>query len=106
MQDWANGFYKHAEWFRCRDAFVSKRRAVDGGMCQRCGRRLGRIVHHRIELTPYNIGDPEVAYSHRNLEYLCLECHNAEHGVFVPAGAGVSFDENGDVVAVETRSPQ
>ena len=106
MKDFAKGFYNGVAWIRCRDAFISKRRAIDGGLCQRCGKRLGYIVHHRIELTPQNIGNPEITFSHNNLEYLCHECHNAEHGVFIPAGAGVSFDENGDVVAVETRSPQ
>ena len=106
MQDWTNRFYNHAAWYRCRDAFISKRRAIDGGLCQRCGKRVGYIVHHRIELTPENIGDPEITYSHRNLEYLCLECHNREHGVFSPAGDAILFDEAGDVVGIETRSPR
>lgn len=104
MQDWTNRFYSHATWMRCRDAFVAKRRAVDGGLCQRCRKHVGLIVHHRIVLTPENIGTPEVALNHRNLELLCLECHNREHGVFVPAAPGVLFDEHGDVVGVETRT--
>lgn len=99
MKDYAERFYKSQAWQQCRAAFISKRRAIDGGMCQRCRQRLGYIVHHRIELTPRNISDPDIALNHNNLEYLCLECHNAEHGVFVPAQHCVEFDENGDVIA-------
>ena len=36
MQDWTQRFYSHAAWLRCRDAFIAKRRAIDGGLCQRC----------------------------------------------------------------------
>ena len=105
MQPWTERFYSHAAWIRCRESFIAKRRAIDGGLCQRCGRRVGYIVHHKIELTPANIRDPEVALNHRNLEYLCHECHNKEHGVFVPAEPGVAFDTNGDVVAaIEVRT--
>ena len=103
MQDWTQRFYSHAAWLRCRDAFIAKRRAIDGGLCQRCHKRVGYIVHHKIQLTPENISQPEVALNHRNLEYLCHECHNIEHGVFVPATPAVAFDENGDVVAAIER---
>ena len=78
-------------------------RQIDGGLCQRCRERLGFIVHHRIELTPANIGEPDVALNQQLLEYLCLECHNKEHGVFQPAERSVIFDENGDVVAAIDR---
>lgn len=72
-------------------------------MCQRCHERLGYIVHHRIELTPENICDPDIALNHKQLEYLCLECHNKEHDVFQPAERSVVFDANGDVVAALDR---
>ena len=48
-------------------------------MCQRCKRQPGYIVHHKIHLTPANIGDPEVSLNWDNLEYVCKECHDAEH---------------------------
>lgn len=103
MQIWAEQFYKGRAWLACRESFINRRRQIDGGLCQRCRERLGYIVHHRIELTPANIDDPEVALNQQLLEYLCLECHNQEHGVFQPAERNVIFDENGDVVAAIER---
>jgi hypothetical protein len=42
---------------------------------------------------------PEIALNLDNLECLCLACHNAEHASAGSAtAAGVSFDENGNVV--------
>ena len=49
-------------------------------MCQRCGINTGRIVHHRTHLTSETINDPDICYGFWNLEYVCLECHNIEHG--------------------------
>ena len=97
MQDWTQRFYSHAAWLRCRDAFIAKRRAIDGGLCQRCHKRVGYIVHHKIVLTPENISQPEVALNHRNLEYLCHECHDREHN----SRLRVRFDENGRVIPPE-----
>ena len=104
MKDWAERFYKGTAWQKCRESFISERIGIDGGLCQRCRQRLGYIVHHRIELTPKNIGDPDVALCHRNLEYLCHECHNEEHNVFRPADRKVLFDDDGNVIAVEDRA--
>lgn len=39
----------------------------------------GEIVHHRIEIDPININNPEVALNWDNLELLCRECHAEEH---------------------------
>lgn len=75
-QDFAKAFYKSATWRRCRRSFIAERTAVDGGVCQRCGRALGYIVHHREWLTPENLSDADVALNHNNLEYVCLICHN------------------------------
>ena len=103
MQAWAEKFYKGGAWLACRDSFIKHRMQIDGGLCQRCRERLGYIVHHRIELTPTNINDPDVALNQQLLEYVCLKCHNREHGVFQPAERSVIFDENGDVVAAIDR---
>lgn len=78
-KDWAEAFYKSARWKKCREAFIIGRMMIDGGMCQRCGRQLGYIVHHKIHLTPQNIDDPSVSLSLDNLEYVCKDCHDAEH---------------------------
>lgn len=75
-RDFAKPFYDSAAWRKCRASFIAQRQAVDGGMCQRCGVELGRIVHHRVWLSPENIGDHSVTLDHENLEYVCQTCHN------------------------------
>jgi len=50
-----------------------------------------------VQLTPANIGDPNVTLAWDNLEYLCQECHNREHGGASTA-EGLVFDINGDLV--------
>lgn len=39
----------------------------------------GEIVHHRIEIDPITINNPEVALNWNNLELLCRECHAEAH---------------------------
>lgn len=75
----ANAFYGSSEWRKCRAAF----RRAKGGLCERCA-AAGRItpgteVHHKIRLTPDNLGDPEVTLNWQNLELLCETCHEEEH---------------------------
>lgn len=41
-------------------------------------REPGYIVHHKIKLTPWNIDDQSVTLNPANLEYVCLDCHNAD----------------------------
>lgn len=36
-------------------------------------------MHHRIEIDPVTINNPEVALNWDNLELLCRECHAEEH---------------------------
>lgn len=96
MKEWAKHFYKSKAWRECRDAYFVSRH----GLCERCG-QPGKIVHHKIYLTPENIDDPDVTLNWDNLELLCQTCHNAEHhsGDILPEG--LRFDENGDLVRVE-----
>lgn len=75
-KSWAKKFYHSKAWLRCRGSFIAERRLIDGGMCQECGRRLGYIVDHVVELNQENILDPMIALNHKNFRYLCLECHN------------------------------
>jgi len=103
MKEWAEGFYTGTAWRNCRASFIARRISIDGGLCQRCRQRLGYIVHHMVELTPENITDADIALNQANLEYLCHECHNAEHDVFQPADRKVLFDADGNVIAVEDR---
>lgn len=78
-KDFAKAFYHSAAWIACRDSYIAKRR----GLCERCLARglirAGKIVHHKVYLTPENITIPGIALNHANLELLCQDCHNAEH---------------------------
>lgn len=92
---WAKQFYNSKAWLSCRGSFISKRIAIDGGMCEHCRERAGYIVDHIEELTPENINDPNVALDHNNFQYLCLECHNRK--TFNVESAGL-FDEAGQPI--------
>mgnify|MGYP001030230818 CR=1 FL=1 len=77
-RDFAKAFYNSKQWKRCRAAYIAQRRAIDGGMCETCHEKPGYIVHHKTELQPWNINDPDVALSFDNLKYDCHICHNKE----------------------------
>ncbi len=49
-KDWAKAFYKSAAWQKCRDSYIAKRIAADGGLCEECQEELGYIVHHKIRI--------------------------------------------------------
>ena len=96
-RDFARAFYNSAAWQRCRAAYIEHVH----GLCERC-HRPGWIVHHKCYLTPANIDDPSVTLNFDNLEYLCQDCHNAEHGGDHKAiKDGLYFDEFGDLRAVK-----
>lgn len=80
MKDFARQFYYSTAWKKCRKTYISMRQAVDGGMCERCHEKPGYIIHHKTELTPDNITDPDIALSFDNLMYVCHDCHNIIHG--------------------------
>lgn len=93
-KEWARSFYHSRAWRQCRDAyFISKH-----GLCERCG-APGKIVHHKIYITPKNIDDPDITLNFDNLELLCQECHNREHfEKHSPLREGLMFDEYGNLV--------
>ena len=97
-RDFAKAFYNSKEWQHCRDAYIEHVH----GLCERC-HRPGWIVHHKCYLTPANIEDPDVTLNFDNLEYLCQDCHNLEHGSMdhKPVKDGLFFDENGDLRQVK-----
>ena len=87
-------FYDSGNWKRLREE-VKKR---DNYECQECKRnglvridtneyserakrkKIQLVVHHRKELEHH----PELALDINNLETVCVDCHNKEHGrVFV-----------------------
>lgn len=78
-QQFAKQFYSSKAWQDCRNNYAAMR----GHLCENCMRRgiykPGEIVHHRIEIDPVTINNPEVALSWDNLELLCRECHAEAH---------------------------
>ena len=81
MKEYAKAFYTSRAWANCRRAYKASR----GGLCERCLAKglynPGVIVHHKVYLTPENIGDPNVSLNWANLELVCRSCHDAEHEV-------------------------
>lgn len=74
-------FYGSRVWKKCRTEY---KKSV-GGLCERCKAKgiiePGYIVHHKQYINVQNITDPSVLLNHDNLELLCLNCHNQEHGI-------------------------
>ena len=77
----ARQFYSSGAWQACRNEYAKKRHYL----CENCLRqgiyKPGEIVHHKIELDPVNIENPEIALNPDNLELLCRDCHAKVHGL-------------------------
>ena len=75
----AKAFYKSKAWLNCREAYIKSQR----GLCEEClkeGRLTpAEIVHHKVELTPDNINDPNISLNFDNLEAVCHACHDKIH---------------------------
>lgn len=77
FKDYDNSpFYKSKAWKRASAAYMASKNYI----CERCG-KPAQICHHRKWLDGSNVNDPSIALSFDNLEALCIECHNAEHGL-------------------------
>lgn len=78
-KEFAKAFYSSKRWQQCRNEYAKQARHL----CERCLLRgvikPGEIVHHKIELTPDNINNPDIALSFDNLELVCRECHAELH---------------------------
>ena len=101
MKDYAKVFYKSKQWKDCRAAYLKS----VGGLCERCLRQglftPGKIVHHKIHITPENIGNPLITLDWNNLELVCHNCHNEihEHDFNHPGrNRRYLIDENGKVI--------
>lgn len=108
MRDFARSLYKSKQWERVRELVIQRSK----GLCERCLRMgkvtPGKIVHHKIPLTPDNVDDPSISLNPDLLEYLCKECHEIVHallgeGVFQnrQSQPRVAFDSLGNVVGLE-----
>lgn len=108
-KDFATAFYHSVAWRRVRDVVLAR----SDGLCERCLREgryeLAYIVHHKVPLTPENIGDPSVTLNAELLEALCKECHERTHEEIgtgalngrVEESPRVGFDAMGNVVRLE-----
>ncbi len=68
-------------------------------MCEAYGcNKPGFIVDHIIERTLENLGDEEINHGLKNLQYLCLECHNNKTFSKPKTREDVLFDSNGDLI--------
>ena len=78
-KDFARAFYDSPAWRSCRKGYLNS----VNHLCERClGKGLivpAEIVHHKTELTPENINDPNITLSYENLEAVCRDCHAAIH---------------------------
>lgn len=88
-------FYRSQAWRKARAAYLDARCYV----CERCG-GAASIVHHKRYITPENVNDPSVTLSFDNFEALCIDCHNAEHFGTGSTAPGLSFDGNGNLIAI------
>lgn len=81
-----DAFYKSTPWKKCRDSYAK----CVGYVCERCHNRnvnyeKGKnfykqfIVHHKIYLTHENINNHNISLNFKNLELVCIACHNREH---------------------------
>lgn len=95
IKDYAEKFYKSDKWKNCRKAFIA---TLKNKTCPRCNERKGKIVHHKIEITPENIDDPLITLNFDNLEYICQKCHTQEHLRDKSTREDVIFDEDGNLV--------
>lgn len=86
-----HNFYKSKQWFIART--VKTQNA--NGRCERCG-KIGEEVHHKIPLKVDNVSDALISLNQENLELLCRECHNNEHGRFQKKSN--PFDKDGNFI--------
>lgn len=107
-RDFAKAFYKSKEWQQCREYILMR----DRFLCVKCG-YPAEEVHHKIHLTPANIGDVNVTLNPANLISLCKNCHFEQHKVdkargirkangLADCGDEYEFDEQGFLVRKKT----
>lgn len=94
FKDYDNkAFYNSRAWQKVSAAYMASKAYI----CERCGKPAS-ICHHRKWLDGSNVNDPNTALSFDNLEALCIECHNAEHGL---QHSITLFNEDGSIARVK-----
>ncbi|MBQ0113290.1 MAG: HNH endonuclease [Bacteroidales bacterium] len=101
-QKFSKAFYNSKEWENVREYCLMR----DKYLCVNCG-APAEEVHHKIHLTPQNIGDKSISLNPNNLASLCRACHfeqhRGEHANGLKAKqreekSQYTFDENGYLV--------
>ena len=106
MRSFAKSFYTSTAWANCREAYAKSK----SNLCERCLKlgqySPGEIVHHKVHLTPDNIGDARITLDWNNLELLCRQCHAEEHEEEYKqrnkSQKRYKIDEYGRVIATDT----
>ena len=94
----AKSFYNSKRWKDTQRIYKQSKY----GICERCGRPCGTIVHHKIHLNETNINNPDITLNFDNLELLCIDCHNTEHiKKFKPTVEGLLFNARGELIKVK-----
>lgn len=102
-------FYNSPEWQKVRQVVLMR----DRYLCVKCG-KPAEEVHHKIHLTPNNIGDPRITMDPKNLMSLCRDCHFEEHRGQHGQGRKArqreddypyEFDSNGLLIEKKTKYP-
>ena len=95
----AKQFYSSKAWQDCRNNYAAKR----GHLCENCLAKglynPGEIVHHKIEITPMNVSNPEITLNDSNLKLLCRKCHAEAHKSYMK-GRRFLIGPEGEVICV------
>ena len=99
-KEFAKAFYQSQRWKACRAGYIAERMGIDGGMCERCHKVPGYIVHHKIVLTKNNINNPDVTLNTDRFEFLCKQCHDEveEHAFIKIKKLLCEFDSDGQPI--------
>ena len=92
-------FYKSRAWRRARDAYIKRRHAIDGGLCEVCGQELGKVVHHKEWLDDIKCNDPNISLNPDNFRYECQTCHNREVDPRREIPGRCKYGPNGEILS-------
>lgn len=92
MWNTLKAFYDSDEWKEFRELVIAKRKPI----CEKCGKVIVNsknvIVHHKIELTIYNVNDTNISLNEDNVIVVDFDCHNKIHKRF---GYNIKKNERG-----------
>lgn len=91
-------FYKSQAWRRARDAYIARRKAIDGGICEVCHEEPGKIVHHKVWLDDINCNNPSISLNLELFAYECQTCHNKEMDPRKATPGRCKYGPNGEIL--------